>query len=194
MSKTIYISRRCEHCHELLIILHKNKEKLKFRVVDVDTNSYPNTVKSVPCMVIGDKILPGPELFKYLEHLLNENGDKKTNVKSLPGEPDKNMSSNNVNKEKLSQDQLSREPMSNVNENEPGGYCFGGSCDLSFSSIEGDNMLNDNYEYLNSVEQKISTDQRSMNDTRKEKSAQMDSDYERMMESRKLQQPDLRPR
>jgi glutaredoxin len=181
MSKTIYISRRCEHCHELLIILHKNKEKLKFRVVDVDTNSYPNTVKSVPCMVIGDKILPG-------------RGDKKTNVKSLPGEPDKNMSSNNVNKEKLSQDQLSGGPMSNVNENEPGGYCFGGSCDLSFSSIEGDNMLNDNYEYLNSVEQKISTDQRSMNNTRKEKSAQMDSDYERMMESRKLQQPDLRPR
>ena len=52
MAETIYISRRCEYCHELLILLHKNKEILKHPVVDVDTNAYPKILKSVPCMII----------------------------------------------------------------------------------------------------------------------------------------------
>ena len=62
MSKTIYISRRCEHCHELLITLHKNKDIFKFPVVDIDTKSYPNTGSSGPCMVMGNRVLPGKEL------------------------------------------------------------------------------------------------------------------------------------
>jgi hypothetical protein len=193
MSKTIYISRRCEHCHELLIILHKNKNIFKYPVIDIDKNPFPKTVKSVPCMIIGNKILPGPELFKYLDHLIKENSknSKEKIIDSLPGEPNNKMISNN---NQLTQDQLSGSPMGNMNENEPGGYCFGGSCDLNFSSIEGDSILNDNYEYLNSSEQNTMREQRTINDTRKEKSAQMDIDYERMMESRKLQQPEIRPR
>jgi hypothetical protein len=33
MGETIYISRRCEHCHELLVKLHKNKETIRFSIV-----------------------------------------------------------------------------------------------------------------------------------------------------------------
>ena len=32
MAETIYISRRCEYCHELLILLHKNRDILKYKV------------------------------------------------------------------------------------------------------------------------------------------------------------------
>ena len=47
MNHKIYISRKCEYCHELLIILHKNKDILKFPVIDIHSNSYPKIVKSV---------------------------------------------------------------------------------------------------------------------------------------------------
>jgi len=73
MSQKIYISRKCEYCHELLILLHKNKNILKFPVIDVHSNAYPTIVTSVPCMVVDDKILPGDELFKFLDYLIQKN-------------------------------------------------------------------------------------------------------------------------
>jgi len=76
MSKTIFISRKCEHCHELLILLHKNRDILNFPVVDVHTNPYPKIVTSVPCMVVDGKVLPGEELFKFLNYLLEQNTKK----------------------------------------------------------------------------------------------------------------------
>jgi len=80
MSKTIYISRKCEYCHELLILLHKNRDILKFPVVDVHTKPYPKIVTSVPCMVVDDKILPGEELFKFLNYLIEQNSNSQDDV------------------------------------------------------------------------------------------------------------------
>ena len=48
MAETIYISRRCEYCHELLILLHKNRDIFKYPVVDVDTNAYPKIAFGKP--------------------------------------------------------------------------------------------------------------------------------------------------
>ena len=79
MSETIYISKRCQYCHELLILLHKNKNIIHFKIVDVDTNSYPNIVTSVPCMVIDGKVLPGVELFKFIEYIIENHESNKSN-------------------------------------------------------------------------------------------------------------------
>ena len=79
MSQTIYISRKCEHCHELLILLHKNRDIFKFPIVDVHTNPYPKSVTSVPCMIIDNKILPGEELFKYLNYMIQQKNKKDDN-------------------------------------------------------------------------------------------------------------------
>ena len=78
MSETIYISRKCEYCHELLILLHKNRDILKFPVVDVHKSPYPKAVTSVPCMVIDGKILPGEELFKFINYLISQNTQGQT--------------------------------------------------------------------------------------------------------------------
>jgi len=82
MSQTIYISRKCEHCHELLILLHKHKDILKFPIVDIHRNPYPKIVTSVPCMVIDDKVLPGQELFKFLNYLLEKNQNNQNDTKN----------------------------------------------------------------------------------------------------------------
>jgi len=73
MSEKIYISRKCEYCHELLILLHKHKDIIQFPVIDVHTNPYPKIVTSVPCMVVDEKILPGEELFKFINYLIQKN-------------------------------------------------------------------------------------------------------------------------
>jgi hypothetical protein len=94
MSKTIYISRKCEYCHELLILLHKNRDILKFPVVDVHTKPYPKIVTSVPCMVVDDKVLPGEELFKFLNYLIEQNSNNSDDVRNdlmPPRNTDNNM-------------------------------------------------------------------------------------------------------
>ena len=78
-NQKIYISRKCEYCHELLILLHKNKDILKIPVIDVHQNPYPKIVTSVPCMVVDNKILPGEELFKFLNYLIEKNSKEKDN-------------------------------------------------------------------------------------------------------------------
>lgn len=96
MSKTIYISRKCEHCHEILILLHKNKDIFKFPVVDVHTKPYPKIVTSVPCMVVDNKLLPGEELFKFLNYLIQQNSNSQDdggNDLMPPRNTDNNISS-----------------------------------------------------------------------------------------------------
>ena len=86
MSETIYISRKCEYCHELLILLHKNKDILKFPVVDVHKSPYPKAVTSVPCMVIDNKVLPGDELFKFINYLISQSQEVKKDNDLMPND------------------------------------------------------------------------------------------------------------
>ena len=116
MSKTIYISRKCEYCHELLILLHKNRDILKFPVVDVHTNPYPKIVTSVPCMVVDDKILPGEELFKFLNYLIEQNSNNSDDV-SNDLMPPRNEHNNNMNSHKNMGPMHNGNPM---NLNSPG--------------------------------------------------------------------------
>jgi hypothetical protein len=94
MSEKIYISRKCEYCHELLILLHKHKDILKFPVIDVHSNPYPNIVKSVPCMVVDGKILPGDELFKFVNYLIQKNSKQTESDNDLM--PPKNIPNSNM--------------------------------------------------------------------------------------------------
>ena len=116
MSKTIYISRKCEYCHELLILLHKNRDILKFPVVDVHTKPYPKIVTSVPCMVVEDKVLPGEELFKFLNYLIEQNSNNSDDVNN-DLMPPRDKHNNNMNGHKNMGPMHNGNPM---NLNSPG--------------------------------------------------------------------------
>ena len=94
MSEKIYISRKCEYCHELLILLHKHKDIIQFPVIDVHTNPYPKIVTSVPCMVVDKKILPGEELFKFINYLIQKNSKQTESDNDLM--PPKNIPNTNM--------------------------------------------------------------------------------------------------
>jgi len=189
MAETIYISRRCEYCHELLILLHKNRDILKYPVIDVDTMAYPKVVKSVPCMVIRDKILPGVELFKFLEYLISEKTKKPEPTKPellpennmIPGNMAQPSQMRNLNQPPDDNNQLHKKPDESDDLDLPG-FCVGGSCDLGFSALEGDDIQDGNFEYLEGEE---STKSCSIDNTNKgQKAQQMDDDYSRMMTER----------
>ena len=94
MSEKIYISRKCEYCHELLILLHKHKDIIQFPVIDVHTNPYPKIVTSVPCMVVDNKLLPGEELFKFINYLIQKNSKPTESDNDLM--PPKNIPNTNM--------------------------------------------------------------------------------------------------
>ena len=107
-NSVIYISRRCQYCQELLILIHKNRDILKFRVVDIDREAFPKSVTTVPSMLIGEKILPGQELFKFLTYIINQKkgNNSNENIRS-------NMSNNQMSNNQMSNDQMSNNQMSN---------------------------------------------------------------------------------
>ena len=187
MSGTIYISRRSQPCQELLIKLHKNRQLFNFPVVDIDTNPYPNIIKSVPCMIIENQILPGGELFKYIDYLINEyekqnkkndyvnNDNYKTNQTPHPEPNNSNPSEkSNINEGPSEDNGLDLE-----------GFCIGGICDLGFSMLEeekNEGMNRDNYEYLDNTMEH--TQKEIESSTKSERAKEMDDEYSRMMEMR----------
>lgn len=201
MSETIYISRRCEHCHELLVKLHKNREILRFPVVDIDTNPYPNIIQSVPCMVVDGQVLPGVELFKFIDYLLkqnsnepenefvNRNDSSQTNQRPHPQQGQQQMQQQQQQHQQMQQQQPQQgqdgPPNDNNEDDELDGFCIGGMCDLGFSMLEeADNnkMQQDNYEYLNADIKH--TEKVIEESTKSGKAQEMDDEYARMMEMR----------
>ena len=193
MTETIYISRRCEYCHELLILLHKNRNILKYPVVDVDTKAYPKVVNSVPCMIIKDKILPGVELFKFLEYLISEKtkADEPTKPELLPEDNNDMIPGNmvhpsqmrNLNQPPDDNNQSHKKPDESDDLDLPG-FCVGGSCDLGFSTLEGDDIQDGNFEYLEGEESTKSCSIDNNITNKGAKAQQMDDDYTRMMTER----------
>jgi hypothetical protein len=187
MSGTIYISRRSQPCQELLIRLHKNREIISFPIVDIDKNPYPKIIKSVPCMIVENQILPGGELFKYIDYLIHEykkqnkqndyvnNDNYKTNQAPHP-EPNNSIPRNQSN---------NYEGPSEDNGLDLEGFCIGGICDLGFSMLEEDKnegINRDNYEYLDNTMEHTQKNIETSN--KSDRAKEIDDEYARMMEMR----------
>ena len=73
MDGNIYISRRSEYCHELLILLHQNKEIIKIPIIDIDSKPF-NSIRRLIIILfiffeISALILLTKNLFKFKEEL-----------------------------------------------------------------------------------------------------------------------------
>ena len=177
-NSTIYISRRCKHCQELLILIHKNKDILNFRIVDIDKEPFPKNVTTVPSMLIGQKILPGQELFKFLTYIINQ---KRGTSPPSNQEPDMNRGPdmNNQNKKENSDDVVELDGFSNFGDN------------LGFSLLDDEDNtanLDTSFEFINSDSNDNNNNSPQLsgsgNDYKSEKKNQFDNDYEEMMKSR----------
>ena len=157
---TIYISKKCKYCIELLKIL-RNRQDIRgnFLIISIDENPFPNYVKAVPCMVSGDEMYSASDIFGMLEESNDDtNGNSQNSGSCSLGDGE--------------------EPQCDVN-----GYCKDGTC-LSFSSLEGDNTntLDTYYSTIEETNQNISHG--GKDDYRNKKQETFDSDYERLMSER----------
>ena len=168
----IYISRRCQNCQELIITLHKHTSlRNRFRVIDIDTNPFPNYLKVVPTMVLDDSLLLGEELFKYIHGLL----DKLTNRVTPPLE--------NSSKPRPSELDSREKETEKEKEGEVDGYSLDGTCNLTFASLEEDEYI-DQRNFFEELECDDSSPPEELLENTSEKHRQVADDYEKMMKER----------
>jgi len=147
MSKnTLYISRRCQYCQELLILIHKNKRYVGklFLVVDIDTTPFPRYVTHVPFLNYNGDVVSGHDITKqinlYLSEVVPTNMPPIENSHLPKMSSDKDIYSNKHNPSN-NDVKVDKKP-SNEYSNDIGeldSYCEDGMCSIAFSSLEDEN-------------------------------------------------------
>ena len=179
--RVLFISGRCPHSKNVLVGIQKHSFlKPLFKIVNIDTQPYPNYVKSVPAILINNQVITGQTVFEYFGKLVE--GKKSQEQRVREGG-------------KKSSDQ----GQCRINEDgELEGWCgasgLGGS-GIEYSMITEDNddytkktyKINTNYDLLGDGEESIEQQVKIMeqNDSQlSDKRKSFDSDLERMQRDR----------
>lgn len=177
MSGNIYISRRSQPCQQLLMLIHQNKDIFDFNIIDIDTNPYPNIIKSIPVLIIDDQLINGSKLFQIIQNNI-EMYNKKQNVNPQ----NSHYQNNDQHPQDIRNSNENNNNSNNENNLDISGFCLNGNCELGFSMLDDDNNNNiDNYEYLNDMEH---TERKINNETKAQRQEELDKSYEKMMNYR----------
>ena len=157
----LYISKRCPYCRKLLEILHGRQDlRGMISITCIDEQPFPKYIKSVPVMVVENELWTTDEVFAFLEE-----SDPSKGQGQQPG-------------------QQTKEQMRE--EGELDGYCENGSC-LAFAPLnEGETISESPYSSINDTDVKMGEVKTDSHVGKNEKAAKFDSDYEKMMNDRKM--------
>jgi hypothetical protein len=179
--RVLFISGRCEHCKKILLGIQQHPFlKPLFRVVNVDTQPYPNYVKSVPSILINNQVISGQTVFEYFGKLVEGKREQEA---------------------RLQAEKTSEKDQGQCRINEDGeleGYCgvsgLGGSgIEYSMISEENDDYtkrvykIENSFDYLEGASDDIHRQVKNMEsqDARlSEKRKSFDNDLERMQRER----------
>jgi len=162
----LYISKRCPYCRKLLMTLQQRPDiKGNFNIVCIDDEPFPNIIKSVPAMVVGNEIWGGERIFTELEQSSQQQG-------VTGGE------------------QNMQQQEKQVVEEEIMGVCENGMC--GFAPIEDNVQFNDSY-YASIDEPEPVPLNVPDNGGGGERSKGLDSEFERLMADRGDMMPNKRP-
>jgi hypothetical protein len=187
MNDALYISRRCQHCHELLIFIHKNKDKLKqlFTIIDIDTSPFPSYIKSVPLLNYNNNIILGKDIKEQINMYIAETVQPEKppleygTIPKQSSNTDIYSNKNNTINDKSEEDK-------NYSVDALDGYCIDGVCGINFSSIEEDSSISTStYEVVEFGDEK--NDNQSM-DVKKEN--ELSNSYENFLQERNMDIPD----
>ena len=175
--RVLFISGRCEHSKKILIGISQY-EFLKplFKIINVDTQSFPNYIKTVPSLSINGQVITGDTVFEYLGKLVE--GKKEQEGRTEQGQ-------------ETEQDQ----GQCRINEDgELEGWC--GSSGVEYSMITEDN--DDYTNKTHKIDTKLSfldgasdaslqgqvQEMEKQDNNLSQKRQQMDNDYERLQRER----------
>lgn len=179
--RVLFISGRCEHCKKILTgIQQYSFLKPLFNVVNVDTQPYPNYVKSVPSILINNQVISGQTVFEYFGKLVEGKKAQEQRVQN-----------NETNESDQGQCRINE-------DGELEGYCgnsgLGGS-GVEFSMITEENddytkriyKIESSYDFLEGASNDIHKQVKSMeaqDNQLSEKRKGFDSDLERLQRER----------
>lgn len=179
--RVLFISGRCEHCKKILIGIQQHSFlKPLFRVINVDTQPYPNYVKTVPSILINNQVISGQTVFEYFGKLVEGKKAQEQRVEN-----------NQTNESDQGQCRINE-------EGELEGYCGGsglGGSGVEFSMITEENddytkrtyKMESAYDFLDGASDDIHSQVKSMeaqDSQLGEKRKAFDSDLERMQRER----------
>ena len=175
--RVLFISGRCQHSKKVLIGIKQHSFlKSLFKVVNIDTQPYPNYVKSVPSILIHNQVVTGEKVFEYFGKLVE--GKKAQEERANQG-----------NQNESDQGQC------RINEDgELEGWCGGGS-GIEYAMITEENddytkktyKMESNYDFLDGANDSIQSQVKDMEQSDSqvsEKKKSFDSDLERMQRER----------
>ena len=175
--RVLFISGRCEHSKKILIGIQQHSFlKSLFKVVNIDTQPYPNYVKSVPSILIHNQVITGEKVFEYFGKLVE--GKKAQEERANEGKQNE-----------------SDQGQCSINEDgELEGWC-GDNSGVEFSMITEENddytkrtyKIETNYDFLDGASDSIDSKVKDMekDDSKiSEKKKSFDSDLERMQRER----------
>jgi len=179
--RVLFVSGRCPHSKKVLVGIQQHPFlKPLFKVVNIDTQPYPNYVKSVPSILIQNQMVTGEKVFEYFGKLVE--GKK-------------------AQEERVSGGQQSESDQGQCRINEEGeleGYCGGpglGGAGIEFSMITEDNddytkktyKMDTSYDFLDGSSGDIQAQVKSMEAKDAQLSSKQksfDNDMERMQRER----------
>ena len=179
--RVLFISGRCEHCKKILIGIQQHSFlKPLFRVVNVDTQPYPNYVKSVPSILINNQVISGQTVFEYFGKLVEGKKAQEQRIEN-----------NQTNSSDQGQCRINE-------EGELEGYCGSsglGASGIEYSMISEENddytkrtyKIESSYDFLEGASDDIHSQVKSMeaqDSQLSEKRKSFDNDLERMQRER----------
>ena len=176
--RVLFISGRCPHSKKILIGIQQYEfMKSLFRIINVDTQPFPDYVKTVPCLLINGQIIKGTTVFEYLGKLVEgkKEQEKRTDNQQL---------------------QESDQGQCRINDDgELEGWCgSGGGVEYSMITEDNDDFTKKTYKIESDLSFLEGADDSSLqgqiqhmekNDQQvSQKRQQLDSDYERLQQER----------
>ena len=137
--RILFISGRCSHCKKILLGIQQHPFlKSLFKIVNIDTQAFPNYVKTVPSILINDQVIKGDTVFEYFGKLVEgKNQQEQRRAEDQPTESDQGQCRINE-------------------EGELEGWCGGSDSGIGFAMITEENddytkktyKLESNYDML----------------------------------------------
>ena len=198
----LYISKRCPYCRKLLEILHgRNDLRGMITITCIDEEPFPKYVKTVPIMVVENELWNTDEIFAFLQQT-QKGGQQEPGQQPPPqGQPQQQPPQGQQQPPPQGQQQpppqgqqqpppQGQQPQQQKDQmkedGELEGYCENGSC-LAFSSLNDGEILSDSpYSSIDGSDNDVKDIKTDGHMGKNEKAQKFDSDYERMMDSRKM--------
>ena len=178
--RVLFISGRCPHSKKVLIGIQQYPFlKPLFKIVNIDTQPYPNYIKSIPSILINNQVITGDTVFEYFGKLVEGKKSQEQRVEE-----------GNMNESDQGQCRIN-------DDGELEGWCgsgIGGST-IEYSMITEDNddytkktyKIETNYDFLEGGNDSIHAQVQSMEKDDSQLSAKrksFDSDLERLQRER----------